>query len=706
MVHVSRLELQGFKSFGNFKTSVSFDPKFTCITGKNGSGKSALIEAILFVIGEMSAKQMRAERFSDMLFSGGNGFRPASFAEVSLYLDNSDGGIPLNAKEVVITRRMDKEGKCTFYINGKRSSRQELIELISSSRFSLGEYSFILQGEMDKLARMTPVERRQLLDEMAGVSEFEEKKAKAQQELQTVQNNLNAREAELRRLEERVRELQTDMERLIRYREIEKELKQIEDWLSGIDYWSCRGELEKVGQRLKKLEREKKSVEETLQKVKEELGELERKKLQLEKAIERRRRGREFQEQERLKGAIYELERLLREEEHKKEEVEKKLKEAQPLAEFRTLLREFRDLRKKIEVARSLQEIRKELRRVGEVLEKIDHALSLLEGAGVPEFPEVEYRGIVLRIEELRGRLEKTKKELEENAKSLQEAEEEISRLRKQLAQLNSRAGILERREASLSSKLSLLQSEISSLREEKVRLEERIRHLRRAEIPKGVEVSKLRRRKEELESLKNELGQINFRAEEQFSKQNAEYQKVLKDYQKLVEEKAKIEQALQEVEKKKREAFMEVFQRVSTSFSEIFQKLHPGGEARLLLEVPEDPFAGGMEVRVKFGKETPERDIFGLSGGEKTLATLAFIFALQRVKPSALYVFDEVDANLDPVNVQRVAQFLKEHSKNSQLVVVTFKEAMMSAANKLLGVTKQNGISQVYSLDLRRFGN
>jgi chromosome segregation protein len=144
----------------------------------------------------------------------------------------------------------------------------------------------------------------------------------------------------------------------------------------------------------------------------------------------------------------------------------------------------------------------------------------------------------------------------------------------------------------------------------------------------------------------------------------------------------------------------------VSASFSEIFQKLHPGGEARLLLEVPEDPFAGGMEVRVRFGKGMPERDIFGLSGGERTLATLAFIFALQRIKPSALYVFDEVDANLDPVNVQRVAQFLKEHSKNSQLIVVTFKEAMMAAANKLLGVTKQNGISQVYSLDLRRFEN
>lgn len=706
MVHVSRLELQGFKSFGNFKTSVSFDSKFTCITGKNGSGKSALIEAIRFVIGEMSAKQMRAERFSDLLFSGGNGFRPASFAEVSLYLDNSDGGIPLNAKEVVITRRMDKEGKCTFYINGKRSSRQELIELIGSSRFSLGEYSFILQGEMDKLARMTPVERRQLLDEMAGVAEFEEKKAKAWQELQEVQKNLEVREAELRQLEGQVKELQADLQRLIQYREIERELRQIEEWLSGIDYWGCKRELERLEEKLKAKERQKASVEETLREIERELRELGRKKAELERIIRRKSTSSKFQEQERLRGAIDQLELLLREEERRKEEMERKLSEARPVVEFRSLVQEFRNIRGKIEKARSLQEIREELRRLQDILEKIDQLLSELEGTEIPELPQVEYQRIVSRINELKRRLEKTRKEFEESSRRLQGEKEEILRLEEQKAKIDSRLRNLQRKESFLSGQLSQLQSEILTLREEKARLEERIRHLKRVEVPKGIDVSKLKRRKEELESKKIQLGQINFRAEEQFSKQNVRYQEVLKSYQKLVEEKAKIEQALQEVEKKKREAFMEVFERVSASFSEIFQKLHPGGEAKLLLEVPEDPFAGGMEVRVRFGKGMPERDIFGLSGGERTLATLAFIFALQRIKPSALYVFDEVDANLDPVNVQRVAQFLKEHSKNSQLIVVTFKEAMMAAANKLLGVTKQNGISQVYSLDLRRFEN
>jgi len=706
VVYVSRLELRGFKSFGNFKTSVSFDPSFTGITGKNGSGKSSLVEALRFVIGEMSAKQMRAERFSDLLFSGGNGFKPAPFAEVSLYLDNRDGGIPLNASEVVITRRVDRQGRCAYYINGRRSSRQELVELIGSSNFSLGEYSFIFQGEMDKLARMSPLERRQLIDEMAGVVEFEEKKTKALQELQEVQKNLEVREAELRVLEERVRELQAARERLSRYREIERELEQIEAWLSGMEYWRYRRELERVERELREEERRKVSVEKFLEGVRKEIRELETKKSGLEELIQRKERGKLFQEQERLRGAIDQLRELLAEEERRKEELERRMGEAKPLIEFRSLLEEFRTIRRKIEAASSLEEIRKELRRLGEILERIDGVLSRLEGSNIPELPQLEYQKTVSKVAELRRKLEEARSKFREKSKELEKKRSEISKMRKAAAEIGSRLRLLRAKESKLSLQLSPLQSRISSLREEKGRLEERMRHLKAVQVPRGLKASELERRREELRVEKEQLGKINLGAEEEFSKQNEQYQEALKHHQKLVEEKAKIEEALREVERRKREVFMEVFERVSDNFSRVFQRLQPGGDARLVLEVPEDPFAGGIEVRARFGKEAPERDIFGLSGGERTLVTLAFIFALQRVKPSALYVFDEVDASLDPVNVQRVAQLLKEYSKSSQLIVVTFREAMMAAANRLLGVTKQNGISQVYSLDLRRFGD
>lgn len=705
MVHIARLELQGFKSFGNFKTSVSFDPHFTCIAGKNGSGKSTLVEALRFVIGEMSAKQMRAERFSDLLFSGGNGFKPARFAEVSLHLDNGDGGIPLGSKEVIITRRMDKEGKCTYYINGRRSSRQELIDLIGSSKFSLGEYSFVFQGEVDNLARMTAIQRRELLDEMAGVAEFEEKRVKALQELEEVEKNLEVRRVQLNGLEGRIRELQAEMERLAEYRKMEGELKQVRDWVSGLQYMEYRRELEEVKDKLSKADKRKFKLGEALERIQKEIQKLRRERAGAEKSISKTQQSSPLLELEGLKGAIRELETQVAEEDKRRRELEEQLiKAPQPLIEFRSLVEEFRSARRRIEGAHSLEEVKRELTRLEQVLNKIDQTLRKLEGVEIRELPSrSEYENTLSKLERLRGRLSHMKNELQEKAKEAEKTKTELQALRRYMQVLENRLNRLEKKERALSAQVSELQLEISALRERKGELEGELRHLREMRVPQDLEIHQLERRREELERKLRELGPINFRAEEDFKKQEREYQDLLKRYQKLVEEKSKIEETIREVEERKRDAFMRVFEQVNSNFWEIFRKLQPEGEGRLVLQMPENPFEGGLEIRAKFGGV--ERDIFNLSGGERALVTLAFLFALQRVKPSALYVFDEVDASLDPINVQRVAQLLKEYAKNSQLILVSFRDAVMAAANRVLGVTKQNGISQVYSLDLGRFG-
>ncbi|MEM2282173.1 MAG: AAA family ATPase [Candidatus Hadarchaeales archaeon] len=705
MVYIARLELQGFKSFGNFKTSVSFDPHFTCIAGKNGSGKSTLVEALRFVIGEMSAKQMRAERFSDLLFSGGNGFKPARFAEVSLYLDNGDGGIPLASKEVIITRRMDKEGKCTYYINGRRSSRQELMDLIGSSKFSLGEYSFVFQGEVDNLARMTAIQRRELLDEMAGVAEFEEKKTRALQELEEVERNLEVRRVQLNGLEGRIRELQTEMERLAEYRKTEGELEQVRNWLSGVQYMEYKRELEEVRNKLSKADKRKLELEEALERTRKEIQRLRKEREVAEKSISKKQQSRPLLELEGLKGAIRELEEQVLEEDRRRRELEEQLMKApQPLIEFRSLLEEFRSARRRIEDARSLEEVKKELTRIEQILDRIDRTLQRLEGAEVRGLPSrSEYENTLSKLQRLRERLDHLKNELQEKAGEAEKTKTELQTLHRRVRMLENRLNRLEKRERNLSMQVSELQLEISALRERKGELEGELKHLREVRVPQNLEIHQLERKKEELERKLRGLGPINFRAEEDFKKQEREYQELLKRYQKLVEEKSKIEETIREVEERKRDAFMRVFEQVNSNFSEIFRKLQPEGEGRLVLQTPENPFEGGLEIRAKFGGV--ERDIFNLSGGERALVTLAFLFALQRVKPSALYVFDEVDASLDPINVQRVAQLLKEYAKNSQLILVTFRDAVMAAANRVLGVTKQNGISQVYSLDMRRFG-
>jgi chromosome segregation protein len=162
------------------------------------------------------------------------------------------------------------------------------------------------------------------------------------------------------------------------------------------------------------------------------------------------------------------------------------------------------------------------------------------------------------------------------------------------------------------------------------------------------------------------------------------------------MEEREAILQFMQEIETKKRQVFMEAFNSIATNFEVIFAKLSPGGIGKLLLESEEDPFEGGLDIEANpAGKEVAVID--SMSGGEKALTALAFIFAVQAYKPSPFYILDEIDAHLDDDNVKRVAELVADTSKGSQFIVVTLRDSMMAQADELIGVSmEESGISKV----------
>jgi chromosome segregation protein len=148
----------------------------------------------------------------------------------------------------------------------------------------------------------------------------------------------------------------------------------------------------------------------------------------------------------------------------------------------------------------------------------------------------------------------------------------------------------------------------------------------------------------------------------------------------------------------------MKTFNEISRHFSEIFSELSPGGVGELVLENKESPFEGGLDIRARpQGKEVSY--VGSISGGEKALTALAFIFALQRYRPTTFYVLDEIDAHLDPQNRKRVAEMLHKFSRQSQIVVITLHDAMMSVADRLFGITMENKISRVFSVELSGLG-
>ncbi|MEM2907885.1 MAG: chromosome segregation SMC family protein, partial [Candidatus Hadarchaeales archaeon] len=290
-MHVSKIEMRGFKSFGNAKVTLPLSPHLTAIVGPNGSGKSNVVEAFCFVLGGMSAKTMRAERFSDLLFNGGNGQRPAPFAEVSLHLDNSDGALPVDSKTVMITRRVDRSGKCVYMINKRRVSRQEIVDLLAKVMSSPGGYNFIMQGDVDRFIKMSPLERRAIIDDIAGIAEYDEKKEKSLAELQRVEANLQSMGAILNEIGMQMERLRKEKEDALRYRQLKAQLEHSRAVLLLARANACRRKLSEVQARMAASSGELSRLREKSQKISEELERCKDRIGQLDKLIDERRRS-------------------------------------------------------------------------------------------------------------------------------------------------------------------------------------------------------------------------------------------------------------------------------------------------------------------------------------------------------------------------------------------------------------------------------
>ena len=198
-----------------------------------------------------------------------------------------------------------------------------------------------------------------------------------------------------------------------------------------------------------------------------------------------------------------------------------------------------------------------------------------------------------------------------------------------------------------------------------------------------------------------NRLGAVNQLSLDHYSEQASRYKELSIRMNELEKEKQAILAFMDEIERKKRAVFMEAFEKIDESFRRYFSKLTGGGEATLILENPEDPFSGGMDMNVQFRNKASIL-VSGASSGERSVSAVAFIFALQDFMPAAFYLFDEIDAHLDPFHVSRLGDLLSEESMKSQFVVITLKPEMVSKAGKVYGIYERSGYSHVVSAKIK----
>ncbi|MDH4123075.1 MAG: chromosome segregation protein SMC [Thermoplasmata archaeon] len=498
-MHLKEVEIENFKSFGK-RTRIPILPGYTAITGPNGSGKSNISDAILFVLGPKSSRVIRAGRLTDLIFNGGSSGHRASECKVSLYFDNGDNLIPIDTETVKLTRLVrlsesSEEGYYSYYyVNDKKSSLGEIEELLAHARISADGYNFVQQGDITKIVQMGPVDRRRILDDIAGISRFDDDIVKAEKERLEAEDNISKLNIIIDELRKQMKQLESDRECAMKYRDMRDRLVLSKAQLAAKKRDEVEKELATIQSQIQNYEKEKVQLQETTEKARDEIKHIEQQLSEVEaKIIEKggdsARQTKEKIDQIRIdlaratdavQTAEEKLTDLAQQIKITKEEVKKVNKELDQLEEKKKDLSGTID-----EKGARLKELKSSLsKKQGEITES-DEKLGKMHGdmdqlVKSITSKEDSYRGLVIEQDKFSGKIERLKSEiteLEESKKTYEFELKDADWSEKQLAtDKKSSAGEVKKLQENYYSK----RNEEKKLAKESQELEEAIKSLTR----------------------------------------------------------------------------------------------------------------------------------------------------------------------------------------------------------------------------------
>lgn len=710
---LKRLEMQGFKSFAD-KTVLDLNSKIVGVVGPNGSGKSNVTDAIRWLLGERDARNLRGGKVDDLIFAGNEKRPRLGLAQAALYFDNSSGFLPVDFNEVSISRRVTRDGESKYFINKSEVRLKDVVDFFAKAKLGARGLTIINQGSSDMFIKATPIERREMIEEILGLKEYQIKKTDSIRKLKNSSINLEQVNASLEELKPHLRFLKRQVARYEGRDEMVKELSDLEDAF--------------YGRRLKSLDEEvagyRASLEGFADKISEQnkvASDLEVKFLEVKNSEPDAAKDYHVIEEDKSK-LQKEKSDLQRELGRIEAQLEFASKPA-PSPELVDVVREVRDI---ATLSINETDIESLKNKIKEIISKIDMALNpSTTPSEVKNEDKVKFKAL---SDEILTKL----KSIDEKLSSLSEKEESV---RAKLGSFNK----------DFSAAYELFESakkKLVSLRDEESRIKFSIEkvNLRRDNI-----LDELKQINRSPESLKS-VGEINmsedemqskmFRlrgtlasigevdenlvkeareTEERFDYLSGQYE----DIERAIED---LKSLIKELDEKLHTEFKDAIKKINSEFDKLMKLTFGGGKARLIIkdipgkrpvvnddadaskleEEEEEDMNKGIEIEITL----PRKRVSGLdvlSGGERTLVSIAVLFSLVSVSPPPFIVLDEVDAALDEGNAKRFADILKEFSKHTQFVLITHNRATMEAADVLYGVTMGNdGVSKLLSLNLQ----
>ena len=287
-MYLKSIEVHGFKSFAN-KLLFEFHNGITGIVGPNGSGKSNVADAVRWVLGEQSAKQLRGSNMQDVIFSGTEMRKPQSYAYVALTIANDDHKLNVPYEEVQVARRVYRSGESEYLLNGVTCRLKDVQELFFDTGIGKEGYSIIGQGQIDKILSGKPEDRRELFDEAAGIVKFKKRKATAQKNLEAESQNLLRVQDILTELEKQVGPLETQSKKAKEYLALKESLKEFEIGLFLMDYSSLQSEIQELEKNMETTSNELDGAKEEKEKSKSQYDAIEESIAEFDHSIEKKK---------------------------------------------------------------------------------------------------------------------------------------------------------------------------------------------------------------------------------------------------------------------------------------------------------------------------------------------------------------------------------------------------------------------------------
>ncbi|HWC57905.1 MAG TPA: AAA family ATPase [Candidatus Paceibacterota bacterium] len=727
-MRLQHIEIAGFKSFAK-KTTLTFDTSVTAIVGPNGSGKSNVVEAFRFVLGEQSVKSMRGKSGGDLIFRGSAHHASLSRASVSITFDNKDGifafqggsqeaRTPVLFDIVTFTRELFADGTSTYLLNGTEIRLKQMVELLASVNIGASSHHIISQGEADSMLRASPRDRREMLEEALGlkiyhyrIKESESKLAKATETLKEVQS--------LRReLAPHLSFLKKQVEKIEKGRSLREELKGLLTNYLATEKALLEEEVGRIDRSIATIEDKKATVTRTLATLAANKTPNDTVGLALTEAyakLEHQREARRTIEHRigRLEGMI-EAERRIVLQQRTTQPASAAISFAP--SEYERMLADLDFFVAALKKAATLQE-------VSEILVRMESVIQTLRARGpevvtaAPSAPSTQIDDIAHELEALQGQLQKII--AEEAAAQLtirtleQTREKEQTHYTQAIASRYELQGTL----AECNAELHVLSTSKEAYRERKERFDTDIKEAAFLFGPQFLHTlhDTAPTPEIDLRDIRHAIDRLKIRLEEHSGIGNdvvTEYEATLERDTFLTREVSDTEASMRNLEVLIAdlkgvldEKFTHGITTVNERFGEFFKTMFGGGGASLSITIEkkrkrrsdedlleeetaeEEEGERGIDVHVNL-PEKKVKELTMLSGGERSLVSIALLFAISQVNPPPFLVLDETDAALDEANSRKYGDMIERLAEYSQLIVVTHNRETMSRASVLYGVT------------------